>query len=106
MHDQPEEPNIMNLLALFAILLTLAGWVLTALTGMNLLSGHFDGRTCLTDCVQMLFFSAVATGVAGLVLSGLSLLSTKGRVLSWVGLLMALALCSIFAVLFITGNFV
>jgi hypothetical protein len=96
----------MNLLALFALVLTITGWVLTALTGMNLLSGYLDERTCQTDCVQMLFFSAVATGVSGLVLSGISLLRPYGRMLSVTALLMALALCAVFATLFIVGNFV
>ncbi len=96
----------MNLLVLFALLLTITGWILTALTGMNLLSGYLEDRSCQTDCVQMLFFSAVATGVSGLVLSGISLLRPHGRMLSVTALLMALALCAIFATLFIVGNFV
>lgn len=96
----------MNLLALFALLLTITGWIFTALTVTNMLSGHFDDRTCQTDCVQMLFFSAVASGVAGLVLSGISLSRPHGRILSVTALLMALTLCAIFATLFIVGNFV
>jgi hypothetical protein len=95
----------MNVLALIALLLTLAGWVLTALTAVNLLSGHFDDRTCQTACVQMLFFSGVASGVAGLVVSGLALRRPEGRIIAVLTLLLALALCAIFAVLFIAGNF-
>jgi hypothetical protein len=95
----------MNVPALIALLLTLAGWVLTALTTVNLLSGHFDDRTCQTACVQMLFFSGVAAGVSGLVVSGLALRRPEGRIISVLTLLLALALCAIFAVLFIAGNF-
>jgi hypothetical protein len=73
---------------------------------MNLLSGYLEDRTCQTDCVQMLFYSAVETGVSGLVLSGISLLRPHGRIISVTTLLMALVLCSIFATLFIVGNFV
>ena len=96
----------MNLFALLALILTIAGWILTGLTGMNLLSGHFDDRTCLTDCVQTLFFSAVAAGIGGLVLSGIALLRPTGRILSVIALLLALGLCSVFVVLFVTGNFI
>ena len=96
----------MNPLALSALLLTLTGWVLTALTGMHLLSGYLEDRTCQTDCVQMLFYSAVAVGVGALVLSSISLSRPQGRILSVTSLLMALALCAIFATLFIVGNFV
>ena len=95
----------MNLIALSALLFTAAGWALTALTVMNLLSGHFDDRTCQTGCVQALFFSSVAAGVAGLVLGGVGLRRSDGRILSAVALLLALVLCGIFAVLFIAGNF-
>jgi hypothetical protein len=94
----------MNVIALSALLLTAAGWILTALTVMNLLSGQFDDRTCQTGCVQMLFFSGVAAGVAGLVLSGIGLRRPEGRIVSVIALLMAFVLCAIFAVLFIAGN--
>jgi hypothetical protein len=95
----------MNLVALSALLLTVAGWVLTILTAMNLLSGQFDDRTCQTGCVQILFFSGVAAGVAGLVLSAIGLRRPEGRMMSVAALLLALVLCAIFAVLFIAGNF-
>jgi hypothetical protein len=95
----------MNLAALSALLLSVAGWALTVLTAMNLLSGHFDDRTCQTGCVQMLFFSSVAAGVGGLVLSVVGLRRPEGRIMSVAALLMALVLCAIFAVIFIAGNF-
>ena len=95
----------MNLLPLSALLLTLTAWILTALTGMNLLSGHFEDRTCQTDCVRTYFFSGVATGVGGLVLSGLSLMHPQGRILGLTALALALGLCAIFAALFVIGNF-
>jgi hypothetical protein len=96
----------MNVLALLALLVTLGGWVLTALTGMNLLSGHFDDRTCQTDCVQGLFFSAVAAGLGGLLLAAISFRRPQGRLLSILALLVALGLWALFGTLFIAGNFV
>jgi hypothetical protein len=96
---------IMKMLASVALILSLAGWVLTAMTGMNLLSGHFDERTCQTDCVQTFFYSAVALGMTGLLLSLLALIRSRGNVLSVLALLLALPLCGIFATLFIVGNY-
>ena len=96
----------MNLLALLSLVITIAGWILTGLTGVNLLSGHFDDRTCQTDCVQTLFFSAVAAGISGLVLSVIALFRSNGRILSLIALLLALSLCSVFGVLYIAGNLI
>lgn len=96
----------MNLLALFAFLITVAGWILTGFTGMNLLSGDFDDRTCQTDCVQSLFFAAVASGFTGLTLSIIALFRPAGRILSVLSLLLALALCSVFGALYVAGNFI
>ncbi len=95
----------MNWLALLALLLTIAGWVLFGLTGMNLLSGYLEDRTCQTDCVKMLFFSGIGVGVSGLLLSIIALLRSHGRILSIISLLLALALCAIFATLFLIGNY-
>ena len=95
----------MNILALLAILLTIIGWILMGMTGINLLSGSFEGRSCQTDCVQMLFFSAVALGVIGLILSAISLRKPKGRIFSIIALLLSLGLCGVFGMLFVAGNF-
>jgi hypothetical protein len=95
----------MNLLALIALLLTLGGWAMTVMTGTNLLSGHLDDRTCQTDCVQTLFYSAVALGATGLLFTLAALLRSKGRMLSIFTLLLALPLCGIFATLYIVGNY-
>ena len=93
------------LLAVIALILTLAGWILTAMTGVNLLSGYLDERTCQTDCVQELFYSAAAVAVGGLLVSLVALMRSHGRLLSVFSLLLALPLCGIFATLYIVGNY-
>lgn len=95
----------MNFLALIALLFTFIGAGLTLLTGVNILSGPFEGRTCLTDCVQMYYFAGLVTVVVGLLLSLLSFRNPQGRAISIAAFLMAAGLSSIFVVLFIAGNF-
>ena len=94
----------MNIASLPALLLTLAGWVLTAMSAAAMLSGPYDGRTCQTECVQTLFFSGMATGILGLVLGIVGLRLASGRRLSQVVLWLAGPLCAIFAALFLIGN--
>lgn len=96
----------MNKLAIYALLAALAGWGLTAMTGMNLLSGPFAGRSCQTGCVQGYFFAALAVVLVGFVLALVSLRRPGGRALSVAALVACLPLCGLFAVLFYTGNFV
>ena len=96
----------MNIIVLLALLLTIAGWVLTGMTGMNLLSGYLEDRTCQTDCVQSLFYAAVVTGFAGLFFSLIGAFRSNGGVLRVITLLLAVPLSSIFVVLYIAGNYV
>jgi hypothetical protein len=95
----------MNPLGLLALLLTISGWVLVSLTGMHLLSGYMESRSCQTDCVQTLFYAAIALGAVGLLLSFAALIRPRGRSLSVLSLLLALPLCAIFTTLFLIGNY-
>ena len=88
-----------------ALLLAILGWALTAVTTTNLLSGHFDERTCQTACVQALFFGGVAAGVISLILGVIGLTRSEGRALTYLALLLAVPLCGIFAGLILIGNF-
>ncbi len=94
----------MNLLAYLALLTSTAGWVLISLTTINLLSGHFDDRTCLTDCVQTYFYYGLAAGLGGLLLSIVALFRSEGRVISLFSLMFVLPLCAIYATLFLVGT--
>ena len=93
----------MKISAWLGLLLTVTGWGLFALTAMNLLSGHLDERSCQTDCVQMMFYSAVVAGFAGLILSGISLIRPPRSILGIASTILAFPLCAIFTVFLITA---
>jgi hypothetical protein len=52
-----------------ALLLSLATWAFLGLTFSNLLSGHFETRTCLTDCVKTYYFAAGGFGLSSVLLA-------------------------------------
>lgn len=95
----------MNLLALIALLVTLVAAVFTFLMGFNMLSGPFEGRTCLTECVQLYYYIAMGAAILGLILSFLSFRKAEGRIMSVLAFLGSAGICGLFAVLFIAGNF-
>lgn len=94
----------MNIVALLALLITFIAAGLTLLTGVNILSGPFEGRSCLTDCVQMYFYAGLVTTIIGLILSLLSFRNEQGRAISIAALLMVVALSGVYGILFIGGN--
>lgn len=95
----------MNLFALLGILGALIAWALAALMGVNLLSGPFEGRTCQTDCFKMLFYTALALGVISFILGAVSLKKPRGRIFSWLALLLSVGIIGVFGMLFVAGNF-
>ena len=95
----------MRFIPLIALLLAVTGWVLTVLTGINALSGHFDERTCQTACMQGLFFGGIAAGLASVILGVFALTKPEGRVLTYLALALAVPLCGVFAALILIGNF-
>jgi hypothetical protein len=94
----------MRAIALLAPLLSIGGWVLAGLTAANLLSGYMAERTCQTDCVQTLFFAAIAVGVAALILGLVSLLGPRNRTLGWLTLVLAVPLCGILGGIILIGT--
>lgn len=94
----------MRTIALIALLLAVAAWVLTGMTTVNILSGPFEGRACQTDCVSTLFWAGVGTGVVALLLGLIGVIRPGARVLGSISLLLAVPLCGIFAVLIIIGT--
>ncbi|MCG8486878.1 MAG: hypothetical protein MI756_05355 [Chromatiales bacterium] len=69
-----------------ALLLALASWGFLVMTFVNLLSGHFDTRTCLTECVRNYYFISAALGLAASLLATVSVIRsgfTLGQVFSW-----------------------
>jgi hypothetical protein len=64
----------MNFLTPLALLSAVASWAFIGLTFSNLLSGYFETRSCLTDCVKNYYFLAAGFGFAGIALGFLALL--------------------------------
>lgn len=94
----------MKVLPLFALLFALIAWILTGWSTMAMLSGDDEARTCYTDCLQVLFFSGIATIVIALVLDGLALKYAKAPVLTYIGLALTIPLAMIYAGLILIGN--
>lgn len=89
---------------LLGLLAAIAGWVLMGLTGANVLSGTFEDRTCLTDCVRTYFFSSTAAGLAGLAFGLFGLRNRNSRKLGYIVLGLALPLCAVIGTLVVIGN--
>jgi hypothetical protein len=94
----------MSPLGLLALGLSAAGWGLTILTGLTLLTRGPDGD-CQTACVQVMFFSGVGAGGLGLLFGLLALRQPRGRPLTYIALALALPLCAILAALILIGVF-
>lgn len=58
------------MLVSLALLLSFASWAFLGLTATNLLSGYFEDRTCLTDCVKTYYFAAAGLGFIGILAAG------------------------------------
>lgn len=94
----------MYLLIALAILFSVASWGFLGLTFSNLLSGYFETRTCLTECVRNYYFAAAGTGLIGVLVGGFALLRsgfTGGLLLI---LLFTLLPFGIVAGIFVMGN--
>lgn len=94
----------MRAIPFLAVLFAITALVLFGLTGMNLLSGSFEGRTCQTDCVRMYFFGSVFTSVLALI-AGIYAWIQGSKVLGGISVLVALGLMAVFTVLYVAGNF-
>lgn len=91
----------MKITATLGVVAALLAWTLTVLMTMNLLSGHFETRTCQTGCVQSYFFSAGAAGFVALVTGLVSAVSPKTRLIGIFALILAIPLCAIYSVFLI-----
>lgn len=59
----------MKIIITLALLLSFGSWAFLGLTFSNLLSGYFEDRTCLTDCVKTYYFTAGGLGMGGVLLA-------------------------------------
>jgi CHASE2 domain-containing sensor protein len=58
-----------KIIVTLALLFSVGSWAFLGLTFSNLLSGYFEDRTCLTDCVKTYYFAAGTLGLAGVILA-------------------------------------
>ena len=94
----------MKVLPVLALLLTIAAWVLTVMTGNALLSGPYEGRTCQTECVKTLFFSGLGVTAGAIVLLTLSLMRSSARTLTYTILALAAPLAAVYTTIVLIGN--
>ena len=94
----------MKITAALAILLALASLAFMGLTFSNLLSGHFETRTCLTDCVRNYYFAAAALSIVSILLSFNTLFRSGFTTWSFLTLLFCGFPIAIVAGIFIIGN--
>ncbi|MCG7899897.1 MAG: hypothetical protein JAY99_01205 [Candidatus Thiodiazotropha lotti] len=76
----------MSFITPVALLSALASWGFLIMTFVNLLSGHFDTRTCQTECVSNYYFISAAFGLAAVALATFSVIRsgfTLGQIISW-----------------------
>lgn len=95
----------MKIAAPLALLFSAGAWYFAAMMGMNLLSGPFEERTCLTDCVQTYFYTAVGLCLAGLIVGLFAFFSSNNKLFGASGAVLALPLVGIFLAVFLIGNY-
>jgi ABC-type Na+ efflux pump permease subunit len=61
-----------KIIIVLALLLSVGSWAFLGLTFTHLLSGYFEDRTCLTDCVKTYYFAAAGLGLAGISLAAVA----------------------------------
>jgi hypothetical protein len=60
------------IVTLTLLLLSIGSWIFLGLTFANLLSGYFEDRTCLTDCVKTYYFAAGGLGLTCVLLASIA----------------------------------
>jgi hypothetical protein len=83
----------------------LISWALAVFLGTQLLSGTFDGRSCQSSCVNILFWMSFAIATIGLIFSigGISLGTSSW--LKSLSLLALIGLSSIYIATMLIGTF-
>ena len=93
-----------NILIILAILLSIASWAFLGLTFSNLLSGYFETRTCLTDCVKTYYFAAGGLGLVAIFLAGFAWLRSGFTGRTFLALIVSSLPFAIVAGIFVIGT--
>jgi len=83
----------------------LISWALAIFLGTQLLSGTFDGRSCQTSCVNIVFWVSFAISVIGLIFSFGGISIGKSNLIKTLSLFFLVGLVGIYITTVLIGNF-
>ncbi|MEJ2613037.1 MAG: hypothetical protein P8179_24030 [Candidatus Thiodiazotropha sp.] len=93
----------MNFITPVALLSALASWGFLIMTFISLLSGYFETRTCLTDCVRNYYIISALLGLAAIVLASISVIRSGFTLRQGMSWLFAVSPIAIIGGIFIIG---
>ncbi len=95
----------MTLNTSISFLSALISWALAIFLGTQLLSGTFDGRSCTTSCVNIVFWVSFAIAAIGLIFSLGGISISKSSWINTLCLLALVGLVGIYVTTMLIGNF-
>jgi hypothetical protein len=95
----------MTLNTTISFISALISWALAIFLGTQLLSGTFDGRSCQTSCVSIIFWVSFAIAVFGLIFSVGGISIGQPNWIKTLSLLALVGLCGIYVTTMLIGNF-
>jgi len=95
----------MTLNTTISLLSAIISWALAIFLGTQLLSGTFDGRSCTTSCVNIVFWVSFAIAVIGLIFSFGGIAIGKSNWIKTLSLFALLGLVGIYVTTMLIGNF-
>lgn len=95
----------MTLNTTISFLSAIISWALAIFLGTQLLSGTFEGRSCTTSCVNIVFWVSFAIAVIGLIFSFGGFLIGKSNWIKTLSLFALIGLVGIYVTTMLIGNF-
>jgi hypothetical protein len=95
----------MTLNTTISLLCAIISWALAIFLGTQLLSGTFDGRSCTTSCVNIVFWVSLAIAVLGLIFSVGGISIGKSNWIKTISLFALVGLVGIYVTTMLIGNF-
>ena len=95
----------MTLNTTISVLSALISWTLAIFLGIQLLSGTFDGRSCQTSCVNIVFWVSFAIAAIGLIFSFGGISIGKSNLIKTLSLFSLVGLVGIYVTTMLIGNF-
>lgn len=95
----------MSLNTIISFLSAVISWALAIFLGTQLLSGTFDGRSCQSSCVNIVFWVSFAVAAIGLIFSLGGISIGKSNLIKTLSLFALVGLVGIYVTTFLIGNF-